>query len=357
MKINPSSSAPHPPAPAAAAATTSAAAAVAAAAPPATAATTTRPHPRPRPRYTRVSKVDRSPSASKKTASMCYVVDQNTKMAKRGRVSSSHSGKQETFLNYLHWDDISGARPEFDCMRRCLFKSLVKQDTVTSLRKAAHGLPYTAIFNKGDASRKRQVSTAPNQGQQVMEAIFEFLQTRALIATKWHSIKLARHASFLRSETGACQQTPHTDFEPIEFSKPIADHPETDISRPFAVIVALQDGTQLYFADAEGKLLPIVMSAGDVLVFAGDADHCGAEWTNEESRVSSQTLGDTNNYRLFSYVPSHYRPEFLVPWIVCPENRSLLHKVSTDTVTRLKLHDAFDPDMQLFDNDRFQKYL
>jgi hypothetical protein len=27
------------------------------------------------------------------------------------------------------------------------------------------------------------------------------------------------------------------------------------------------------------------------------------------------------------------------------------------TVTRLKLHDAFDPDMQLFDNDRFQKYL
>ena len=30
-------------------------------------------------------------------------------IAKRGRVSSSHSGKQEKFLNYLHWDDISGA--------------------------------------------------------------------------------------------------------------------------------------------------------------------------------------------------------------------------------------------------------
>ena len=278
-------------------------------------------------------------------------------MKKRGRVSSSHSKKQTTFLNYLHWDDISGVRPEFDCIGRCIFKGLVKQDIVTSLRQAAHCQSYSAIFNKGDTSRKRQVSTAPQQGQQVMEAIFEFLQTRALIATKWHDIKFGRHASFLCSYPGACQQTPHTDFEPVEFCNPIANLLETQIARPFAVLVALQDGTQLCFADAVEELLPIEMSAGDVVVFGGDVDHCGAQWTKKQGAVSMRTLGDPNNYRLFGYVPSHYRPEFLVPWIAREENLDKLKEVTQKDAVRLKLFDETDPDLDEFRNETFQKYL
>ncbi len=91
------------------------------------------------------------------------------------------------------------------------------------------------------------------------------------------------------------------------------------MAKSFSIMIALQ-ATKLYFVDANGILVAEILTAVDVVVFAGDVDHCGAEWNVASGKDAFQAFGDRFNYRLFSYVPSCYKPEFLVPWIVNSKN-------------------------------------
>jgi hypothetical protein len=96
------------------------------------------------------------------------------------------------------------------------------------------------------------------------------------------------------------------------------------------------------------------MSGGDVAVWAGDRDHCGPEWTLEEGKQAFNGFGDQNNYRLFSYVPSYYCPEFLVPWKINKKNEKVLIEVAEPAAA---LFDEIDPDHGSFEPDTFQQYL
>lgn len=284
--------------------------------------------------------------------------------AASGRMSRAHCALQARFLNYFSNSSISFTRTTIDVTGHGVFRGLVKPETVTALNHEARGIPadqFTSIFNNLDhkdasVSRKRGMSKALEAGQCVSQAIFQFLQKRALIATKWHDLVLARYSVYLRSEPGATRQTPHTDFDPSRMSTIVEGQPEYRLAKSFSVMVVLQK-TKLYFVNAEGAEVPESLEAGDVVVWFGDVDHCGAEWTTPEAEDAHQTFGDSHNYRLFSYVPSFYKPEWLVPWVVCSRNRALLQAVSDKFAIDNNLFDATDPDKGKFCPDIFKKYL
>ncbi len=71
----------------------------------------------------------------------------------------------------------------------------------------------------------------------VYNEVFTFLQTRALIATKWHRLDLARHAVVLANVTCFARQLPHTDFKIIDF---VDFDPEIRCSQSFSSMVVLQ---------------------------------------------------------------------------------------------------------------------
>lgn len=196
------------------------------------------------------------------------------------------------------------------------------------------------------------MAQAPPVGQGVVNEVFAFLQTRALIATKWHRLDLARHAVVLGNMTRLQRQTPHTDFEIIEF----ADFsPEIRYSQSFSFMVVLQP-TKVYFRNVAGVLIPEHMNAGDVLVFRGDAVHCGAEWTEEDQLQAVKEFGDGFNFRLFSYVPSWRKVEFLIVWK--PPHRFLSTLVSLpSSKTTDKVFTRMDPELDDFDPKIFQAHL
>ena len=285
--------------------------------------------------------------------------------AKSGRISAAHSAFQDKYLRYFESAAISSTRTEIMFSGHGVFRGLVKPETVANLRCEAIGIPATqfrAIFNNIEedivpgCQRKRSMSKAPAVGHAVNKAIFEFLSRRALIATKWHDLELARYSVYLRSESGAMRQTPHTDFDPSKMSKTVEDQPEYGLAKSFSVMTVLQP-TKLYFVDAEGVQVPEILEAGDVVVWFGDVDHCGAEWTEAEAANSFATFGDSHNYRLFSYVPSCYKPEFLIPWIVCQRNRKLLTLVDDGFATSQDLFEQTDPDKDAFRINIFRQYL
>ncbi len=70
------------------------------------------------------------------------------------------------------------------------------------------------------------------------------------------------------------------------------------IAKSFSVMTILQP-TKLFFVDENEKLVPESMEAGDVLVFAGDTDHCGAKWSKQGGHDAVASFQDCNNYRLF----------------------------------------------------------
>jgi hypothetical protein len=298
------------------------------------------------------------PITTRRTRSSAIFDDDNEpacKQRRAGRVSASHDDSQAKLLNYLTCGQISGFRSEFKFSGRCVFKKLVNNSIVQSLRSriAAHKKDWIPIFNDGDISSKRKMSKAPALGQRVMQTIFEFLKKRALLATKWHRLELGRHASVLRSEPGTEQQTSHTDFDTSKFAAAIQAESGFNMAKSFSVMVVLQP-TKLYFIDSNGRPVAEEMNAGDVAVWAGDQDHCGAEWTKVEGEQAFGDFGDHNNYRLFSYVPSHYLPEFLVPWTVNDKNEMHLVEVIEPASA---LFDQIDPDHDLFSPPTFQKYL
>jgi hypothetical protein len=236
---------------------------------------------------------------------------------------------------------------------------LVNADTVASLRAEATTIEeenWSGIFNKGAKTKSRRMSKAPDLGPKVNRAIFEFLQTRALLATKWHNLALSRHSSYLRSEPGTPRQTGHTDFDPTRMADAVERQPEFQIAKSFPVMTILQP-TKLYFVDHNGEHVAEVMTAGDVIVFAGDVDHCGAEWSKVDGRDAATTFGNPNNYRLFCYVPSFYKVEFLVPWIVCDRNKEHLVQVDEKDAVNLNLFEKTDPEKKVFCPETFMKYL
>ncbi len=56
---------------------------------------------------------------------------------------------------------------------------------------------------------------------------------------------------------------------------------------------------EIFFVDEKEKLVPECMEAGDVLAFAGDTDHCGAEWSKQGGHDAVASFQDCINYRLF----------------------------------------------------------
>ncbi len=277
-----------------------------------------------------------------------------------GRISRAHSQLQQQHLNYIDARAISDTRAKFVYSGHCVFKGLVKSDIALAIRKEASMTEpscFESIFNDPDKSTSmRRMCKAGILGHNVNRAIMEFLRTRALIATKWHNIELGRYSVYLRSAPGLKAQTPHTDFDPAEMCKVWSGQPEFEMAKSFSIMVALQ-ATRLYFVDANGILVPENLTAGDVVVFAGDVDHCGAEWNFASGKDAYQAFGDRFNYRLFSYVPSCYKPEFLVPWIVNSKNSALLTAISDEAAQADDLFERTDPDKAKFSPDLFKKYL
>jgi hypothetical protein len=195
-----------------------------------------------------------------------------------------------------------------------VFRGLVPESLCAKVRNAARSLPsegWQQIFNaKHQTQSGRQMAQAPPVGQRVMDEVFSFFQTRALIATKWHRLDLARHVVVLANRTRLARQQPHTDFEIINFKD---CDPEIRCSQSFSTMVVLQP-TTVYFRNVDGVMVPVRIC----LVFRGDAVHCGAEWTVADQRAALVTFGDNCNFRLFSYVPSWRKVEFLVVWKPTP---------------------------------------
>lgn len=279
--------------------------------------------------------------------------------AQIGRKSMAYSSVQQDYLNYLTNQVVSDTRAEFVFRGHGVFRKLVNATTVANLRvevKAVEDKDWSSIFNNNGLNKKRSMCKAPQLGPKVNGAIFEFLQTRALIATKWHKLALARHSSYLCSEPGAPRQKVHTDFDPSRMAKAVEDQPEFHIAKSFSVMTVLQP-TKLYFADENGKLVPECMEAGDVVVFAGDTDHCGAEWSKKDGLDAFASFQDCNNYRLFCYVPSFYKVEYLVPWILREKNKDYLSEVAESVVVKTNLLDKMDPEKGVFQQHIFDQYL
>ena len=110
---------------------------------------------------------------------------------------------------------------------------------------------------------------------------------------------------------------------------------------PVSIWVALQDSS-LYFEDVKHHF-----KAGDVVVFAGDCHHAGAESASETE----------SHYRLFAYVPTRRIP---VPWEVKKGMAELAKSLEvTDKKKILKLHSITCPESQegIFKIDSFQSHL
>ena len=72
-----------------------------------------------------------------------------------------------------------------------------------------------------------------------------------------------------------CQRQPlHSDFNVNDFIG--------DAIKPCSVLLALQDGTTLHFAEHKG--CPVTLSRGDLLVWDGDVAHAGSEYASENTR-------------------------------------------------------------------------
>jgi hypothetical protein len=107
------------------------------------------------------------------------------KHGKAGRSSAAHSALQMEHLNSLKNKAVTGPRADFMYNGHGVFRGLVTVDTVASLRAEATAIEeWSGIFNKGSTTKTRRKSKAPDLSPKVNRAIFEFLQTRAILATK-----------------------------------------------------------------------------------------------------------------------------------------------------------------------------
>ena len=78
--------------------------------------------------------------------------------------------------------------------------------------------------------------------------------------------------SILRSLPGGVQHVEHSDFTVFDFPR-------------FAAIYSIEDGTKLVIKNVENQLESITINRGELLVFRGDVEHCGAAYDVENRRL------------------------------------------------------------------------
>jgi hypothetical protein len=166
-------------------------------------------------------------------------------------------------------------------------------------------------------------------GQEVIRKVVDLLKKKALIMGPDHMLVLGRGASFIQTPVGCIKQVQHADFDIQDL------HVTSKRAKPCSIWVALQDSSGLYI---NGRL--IHAQAGDLIVFAGDCLHNGAE-----------SLTSDANFRLFAYVPTIYQE---VPWNnKTATARALTRKEVDDNA----LHVVTNPLNSKFIPDQFTKFL
>ena len=113
----------------------------------------------------------------------------------------------------------------------------------------------------------RAAAKAGPKADQVLREVLLFLQS-AMIAGKDHVLEMGRGATFLSSPPGILKQDMHTDFD-FQTLKLGAGARRR---KPLSIWIALQDDSAIFFGDRRYSY-----QAGDVVIFAGDCLHSGAD--------------------------------------------------------------------------------
>lgn len=118
----------------------------------------------------------------------------------------------------------------------------------------------------GDESDRAAAKAGP-KADQVLREVLLFLQS-AMIAGEDHVLEMGRGATFLKSPPGIQKQDIHTDFD-FQTLKLCAGARRR---KPLSIWIALQDDSAIFFGDRRYSY-----QAGDVVIFAGDCLHSGAD--------------------------------------------------------------------------------
>ena len=113
----------------------------------------------------------------------------------------------------------------------------------------------------------RAAAKAGPKADQVLREVLLFLQS-AMIAGNDHVLEMGRGATFLRSPPGILKQSIHTDFDFQNLKLGVGARRR----KPLSIWIALQDNSAIFFGDVRQ-----VYQAGDVVIFAGDCLHSGAD--------------------------------------------------------------------------------
>jgi hypothetical protein len=89
-----------------------------------------------------------------------------------------------------------------------------------------------------------------------------------MIAGKDHVLEMGRGAAFLRSPPGILKQSTHTDFDFQDLKLGLGARRR----KPLSIWIALQDNSAIFFGPNRNTY-----QAGDVVIFAGDCLHSGAD--------------------------------------------------------------------------------
>ena len=88
----------------------------------------------------------------------------------------------------------------------------------------------------------------------------------------------------IHSKAGCKEQRAHWDYPPDVVQR--CGSGGLPARKPASVIVALQDGAALIvFVGPRRQRVPVVLYAGDVLVFEGDVEHAGAHYYMPNTRL------------------------------------------------------------------------
>lgn len=236
----------------------------------------------------------------------------------------------------------------------CCLESLVPDWTRIELLQEAISADYVTIFNRlgqrDVVKDSRSAAKVGARGKQVLADIVGILR-RGLIIGDEHVDGMGRGGTYLQTPPRCVKQTQHLDFDFVKLRRPgrrctpmpcqqfFLNGSPNYREVPVSIWVALQDSS-LYFEDVKHHF-----KAGDVVVFAGDTHHAGAESASETE----------SHYRLFAYVPTR---RIRVPWEVKTGMAELArsHEV-TDSREISELHSKTFPDSDVFEPELFQRHL
>jgi len=292
------------------------------------------------------------------------------KKTARGRLEINRTWMQQPLeLNVGHVTDKELAKANIDHHLRgwCSFEGLVLPGTRRDMLSEAKSSHFVTIFNRlghnKSAMDSRSAAKAGARGEQVLADIVSILR-RGLIIGDEHVVGLGRGATYLQTPPKCVQQSTHVDFDFVTLRRPgrrcvpRCQPPYGSLNYflflyfsyfwinaskcrevPVSVWVALQD-CSLYFEGAKHQF-----KAGDVVVFAGDMRHAGAECDSATEAT----------YRLFAYLPTRNIP---VPWQVKDGMADLAtpFRVADPKVAK-ELHETTYPCSQRFDMGSFRSHL